>query len=167
MEEQPASENKEMSQMVVTEEALKVTRINRMVMQGFKSFAKHTEILFGGNFNCVLGPNGAGKSNVLDALCFVLGKSSSRELRAEKSANLIYNGGKAKKPAYVTPFKKKRHAPHFQARQSSYRLMFVNSTTAPASSSQSSARQAMARTPQYSRLSGIHFLSGGLPGEIF
>ncbi len=38
-------------------------------------------------------------SNVLDALSFVLGKSSSKSLRAEKSANLIYNGGKAKKPA--------------------------------------------------------------------
>ncbi|HLG23654.1 MAG TPA: chromosome segregation protein SMC [Candidatus Nanoarchaeia archaeon] len=75
------------------------TRINKMVMQGFKSFAKHTELIFGPGFNCILGPNGAGKSNVLDSLCFVLGKSSSRELRAEKSANLIYNGGKTKKPA--------------------------------------------------------------------
>ena len=75
------------------------TRINKLVMHGFKSFAKHTEILLTGKFNCVLGPNGAGKSNVLDALCFVLGKSSSRELRAEKSANLIYNGGKDKQPA--------------------------------------------------------------------
>ncbi len=86
-------------QIAVAAESLKATRINKMVMHGFKSFAKHTEILFGPNFNCVLGPNGAGKSNVLDSLCFVLGKSSSRDLRAEKSANLIYNGGKAKKPA--------------------------------------------------------------------
>src|SRR3989338_3042671 len=46
-----------------------------------------------------LGPNGAGKSNVLDALCFVLCKASSRDLRAEKSAYLIYNGGKSKKAA--------------------------------------------------------------------
>ncbi|MBI3035456.1 AAA family ATPase [Candidatus Woesearchaeota archaeon] len=98
MEEQ-ASNMPEMPQIAVAAVALKATRINKMVMQGFKSFAKHTEILFGGNFNCVLGPNGAGKSNVLDALCFVLGKSSSRDLRAEKSANLIYNGGKAKKQA--------------------------------------------------------------------
>lgn len=68
-------------------------------MQGFKSFAKHTELVFGQNFNCVLGPNGSGKSNVLDALCFVLGKSSAKSMRAEKSSNLIYNGGKSKKPA--------------------------------------------------------------------
>ncbi|MFO8015747.1 MAG: chromosome segregation protein SMC [Candidatus Woesearchaeota archaeon] len=37
-------------------------------------------------------------SNVLDALCFVLGKTSAKALRSEKSANLIYNGGKARKP---------------------------------------------------------------------
>ena len=99
MEEHASSDMQPMPQLVVATESLKVTRINKIVMQGFKSFAKHTEILFGDKFNCVLGPNGAGKSNVLDALCFVLGKSSSRELRAEKSANLIYNGGKTKKPA--------------------------------------------------------------------
>ncbi|MBI2650148.1 chromosome segregation protein SMC [Candidatus Woesearchaeota archaeon] len=97
MEEQASSEQT-MPQIAIAE-ALKATRINKMVMHGFKSFSKHTEVLFGGNFNCVLGPNGAGKSNILDAICFVLGKSSSRDLRAEKSANLIYNGGKTKKPA--------------------------------------------------------------------
>jgi chromosome segregation protein len=76
-----------------------MTRINKMIMHGFKSFAKRTELLFGPDFNCILGPNGSGKSNVLDALCFVLGKSSAKSMRVEKSANLIYNGGKTKKPA--------------------------------------------------------------------
>ncbi len=76
-----------------------MTQIKKMVMHGFKSFAKRTEIVFDDHFNCILGPNGSGKSNVLDALCFVLGKSSAKGLRAEKSANLIYNGGKSKKPA--------------------------------------------------------------------
>lgn len=90
-------EQTEAQQVAVSK--IKGTRINRMVMEGFKSFAKHTEFLFNGDYNCVIGPNGSGKSNVLDALCFVLGKSSSKSLRAEKSANLIYNGGKAKKPA--------------------------------------------------------------------
>ncbi len=92
MESASASEKQ-----IQVSQTIKGTRINKIVMQGFKSFAKHTEILFGTQFNCVMGPNGAGKSNVLDAICFVLGKSSSRELRAEKSANLIYNGGKTKK----------------------------------------------------------------------
>ncbi|MEK6827928.1 MAG: chromosome segregation SMC family protein, partial [Nanoarchaeota archaeon] len=99
MEEQAPSDTQGMPQIAIAAEAVKATRINKIVMQGFKSFAKHTEILFGGNFNCILGPNGGGKSNILDSLCFVLGKSSSRDLRAEKSANLIYNGGKSKKPA--------------------------------------------------------------------
>ena len=76
-----------------------MTRINKIVMHGFKSFAKRTEMVFGPDFNCVLGPNGSGKSNILDALCFVLGKSSAKSMRAEKSSNLIYNGGKSRKPA--------------------------------------------------------------------
>ncbi|MBU1198969.1 MAG: chromosome segregation protein SMC [Nanoarchaeota archaeon] len=76
-----------------------MTKINRLVMKGFKSFANKVELVFGDNFNCILGPNGSGKSNVLDALCFVLGKSSIKGMRAEKSANLIYNGGKRKSPA--------------------------------------------------------------------
>lgn len=75
------------------------TRITKMVMHGFKSFAKRTELLFGPSFNVVLGPNGSGKSNILDSLCFVLGKSSSKSLRAEKTSNLLYNGGKSKQPA--------------------------------------------------------------------
>ena len=72
------------------------TRINKIVLHGFKSFANRTELLFGDGFNVVLGPNGSGKSNILDGICFVLGKSSSRALRAEKAAHLIYNGGRIK-----------------------------------------------------------------------
>ena len=97
-EEDVITEDQNVPQIAITSQAAKATRINRITMQSFKSFARQTEIIFGENFNCILGPNGAGKSNVLDALCFVLGKASSRDLRAEKSANLIYNGGKSKKP---------------------------------------------------------------------
>lgn len=73
-----------------------MTKILKLEMKGFKSFANKTELPFGDNFNCVLGPNGSGKSNVIDALCFVLGKAGAKGLRAEKTANLIYNGGKTK-----------------------------------------------------------------------
>jgi len=76
-----------------------MTRIQKIVMRGFKSFALRTELPFGKGFNVILGPNGSGKSNVLDALTFVLGKGSSKGLRADKAANLIYNGGKTKKSA--------------------------------------------------------------------
>lgn len=75
------------------------TRILKMEMRGFKSFATKTELPFGEKYNCIIGPNGSGKSNVLDSLCFVLGKTSAKSMRAEKSANLIYNGGKTKNPA--------------------------------------------------------------------
>lgn len=74
-----------------------MTRINKLYLKGFKSFAKPSTLDFINGFNCILGPNGAGKSNVLDALCFVLGRSSAKSLRVEKSANLIYNGGPTKK----------------------------------------------------------------------
>jgi len=76
-----------------------MTTIKSISFKGFKSFAKKTDIPFGNDFNIILGPNGSGKSNVVDALCFVLGKSSAKGLRAERSANLIYNGGKTKNPA--------------------------------------------------------------------
>lgn len=76
-----------------------MTKINKIVASGFKSFAKWTEFPFSGDYNVVLGPNGSGKSNLLDALCFVLGRTSSKSMRAEKLAHLIYNGGKSKKPA--------------------------------------------------------------------
>jgi chromosome segregation protein len=75
-----------------------MTRITKLTATGFKSFAKKTELSFGTGFNCVIGPNGSGKSNIMDSLCFVLGKSSAKGMRAEKSANLIYNGGKKKNP---------------------------------------------------------------------
>lgn len=76
-----------------------MTVIQKITAKGFKSFAKHTEMLFGDKFNVFIGPNGSGKSNVCDAICFVLGKASAKGLRAEKSANLIYNGGKKDKPS--------------------------------------------------------------------
>ena len=76
-----------------------MTKINRMSIHGFKSFAHKTEIPFQEKFNVILGPNGSGKSNIGDALCFVLGRLSAKSLRAEKAANLLFNGGKDKKPA--------------------------------------------------------------------
>ncbi len=76
-----------------------MTKIKQITAKGFKSFATRIDLVFGDGFNIIIGPNGSGKSNVVDSLCFVLGKSSAKGLRAEKSANLIYNGGKKGKPA--------------------------------------------------------------------
>ena len=76
-----------------------MTKINSISIHGFKSFAHKTEIPFEDKFNCILGPNGSGKSNIGDAICFVLGRLSAKSMRAEKAANLIFNGGKDKRPA--------------------------------------------------------------------
>jgi len=76
-----------------------VTVIKSIKFKGFKSFAKPIEILFNNDFNSVIGPNGSGKSNIIDGLCFVLGRLSAKSMRAEKSANMIYNGGKEGQPA--------------------------------------------------------------------
>jgi len=76
-----------------------LTKINKLTIHGFKSFAHKTEVDFGNHYNCILGPNGSGKSNIGDALCFVLGRLSAKSMRAEKAANLIFNGGKKHKPA--------------------------------------------------------------------
>ncbi|MBI2668285.1 chromosome segregation protein SMC [Candidatus Woesearchaeota archaeon] len=75
-----------------------MTKINRLSIHGFKSFANKTEVYFDDKYNCILGPNGSGKSNVGDALCFVLGRLSAKSMRAEKSSHLLFNGGKNKKP---------------------------------------------------------------------
>ncbi|HLC57153.1 MAG TPA: chromosome segregation protein SMC [Candidatus Nanoarchaeia archaeon] len=73
--------------------------IESISAKGFKSFAKKTELVFGKKYNCIIGPNGSGKSNVIDLITFVLGRSSAKQLRAEKSASLIYNGGKTNPPS--------------------------------------------------------------------
>lgn len=82
-----------------------MTYIKRLKLQGFKSFANPTVLHFEQGFNTVVGANGSGKSNVFDALCFVLGRMSSKGLRADKLGNLVFNGGtgtKASKEAEVS-----------------------------------------------------------------
>ncbi|MGV8142224.1 MAG: chromosome segregation SMC family protein [Candidatus Pacearchaeota archaeon] len=76
-----------------------MTHIKKIVMQGFKSFAKKTEVIFDPGINVIVGPNGSGKSNVSDALCFALGRISAKSIRAEKTANLLFSGTKIIKPA--------------------------------------------------------------------
>lgn len=76
-----------------------MTFIKKIYIDGFKSFGKPTEIIFDKGINVIVGPNGSGKSNIIDAICFVLGRSRAKSMRADKISNLIYNGGKTNKPA--------------------------------------------------------------------
>ena len=72
--------------------------IKKLVMHGFKSFVRKTEIPFTPGINVILGPNGSGKSNISDALCFVLGRLSIKSMRAAKAKNLIFLGSKIISP---------------------------------------------------------------------
>lgn len=76
-----------------------MVRIEKLEMQGFKSFAKKTVVTFPSNFSVVCGPNGSGKSNILDAIVFVLGRTSAKAIRADKMLETIFHGSKNKDPA--------------------------------------------------------------------
>ncbi len=76
-----------------------MTYIKKLIMQGFKSFAPRTELIFDNGINLFVGPNGSGKSNISDALCFALGRISAKSMRASKSGNLLFMGSKYAKPA--------------------------------------------------------------------
>ncbi|MEK6820080.1 MAG: chromosome segregation SMC family protein [Nanoarchaeota archaeon] len=73
--------------------------IKSMVLKGFKSFPKETSINFDKTMNIIVGPNGSGKSNIVDALCFVLGRMRIKSMRAAKSAHLIFTGTSQVRPA--------------------------------------------------------------------
>ena len=75
-----------------------MTPISKIRLKNFKSF-KHANIPIPQGFTAIVGPNGSGKSNIVDAICFVLGRNSAKSLRAERFSDLIFNGGKKEKAA--------------------------------------------------------------------
>jgi len=76
-----------------------MTYVKKLVMHGFKSFVRKTELPFSQGINVILGPNGSGKSNISDALCFVLGRLSIKSMRAAKAKNLIFLGNHVAAPS--------------------------------------------------------------------
>lgn len=65
---------------------------------GFKSFGERVYIEFNRGITSIVGPNGSGKSNILDAVLWVLGEQSYKNIRAKESSDVIFSGGKDKKP---------------------------------------------------------------------
>jgi chromosome segregation protein len=70
----------------------------KLELQGFKTFFDRTEVHFRPGINAVVGPNGCGKSNIADAIRWVLGEQSSKQLRGEKMEDLIFHGSESRHP---------------------------------------------------------------------
>ncbi len=73
-------------------------RLKSIKLSGFKSFVDPTTVQFPSALCAVVGPNGCGKSNVIDAVRWVMGESSAKNLRGEQMTDVIFNGSGTRKP---------------------------------------------------------------------
>lgn len=73
-----------------------IMRLKKLEISGFKSFAHKTDLEFPTAISAIVGPNGSGKSNVVDAVRWVLGEQSFKNLRSKSGADLIWSGSQTK-----------------------------------------------------------------------
>jgi chromosome segregation protein len=73
-------------------------RLSQIKISGFKSFVDPSTIGFPANITAIVGPNGCGKSNVIDAVRWVMGESSARNLRGESMEDVIFSGSSSRQP---------------------------------------------------------------------
>ena len=72
--------------------------LKQLKLAGFKSFVEPTIVPFQSQLVAVVGPNGCGKSNIIDAVRWVMGESSAKNLRGESMIDVIFNGSSHRKP---------------------------------------------------------------------
>lgn len=73
-------------------------RLISLELNGFKSFAQRTKIKFMPGMTGIVGPNGSGKSNIIEAIRWVMGEQSAKDLRGGKMADVIFSGSDTRKP---------------------------------------------------------------------
>jgi chromosome segregation protein len=74
-------------------------KLEKIIINGFKSFADKTELKISHPITAIVGPNGCGKSNVVDALKWVLGNQSPKSLRSGAMSDVIFSGSSSRKPS--------------------------------------------------------------------
>ena len=80
---------------------MKHLQLRRLEAYGFKSFADKLEIEFNQGITAIVGPNGSGKSNITDAIKWVLGEQNVRNLRGQKTEDIIFAGSSSRRPLGV------------------------------------------------------------------
>ena len=75
-------------------------RLSNIKLAGFKSFVDPTTNHLPSNLVGVIGPNGCGKTNIIDAVRWVMGESSAKNMRGDSMTDVIFNGSNVRKPVF-------------------------------------------------------------------